>query len=146
MKIEIDIDEKYNDTTVVIQAGRLTQDVEKLVTLMRMVNMQIAVKQNDETYLLDTGKIMYFESVDRRTFVYTEKETYETDLKLYEVEKDLLEHDFLRISKQVIVNIRMIKSLRSEINRKIRVTLKNGEQIIVSRMYSDELRRKLGLK
>lgn len=146
MKIEIDIDEKYNDTTVVIQAGRLTQDVEKLVTLMRMVNMQIAVKQNEETYLLDTGKIMYFESVDRRTFVYTEKETYETDLKLYEVEKDLLEHDFLRISKQVIVNIRMIKSLRSEINRKIRVTLKNGEQIIVSRMYSDELRRKLGLK
>ncbi|MCR5222402.1 MAG: hypothetical protein K6D90_06035 [Lachnospiraceae bacterium] len=69
MKIEIDIDEKYNDTTVVIQAGRLTQDVEKLVTLMRMVNMQIAVKQNDETYLLDTGKIMYFESVDPRTFV-----------------------------------------------------------------------------
>ncbi|MCR5222403.1 MAG: LytTR family transcriptional regulator DNA-binding domain-containing protein [Lachnospiraceae bacterium] len=67
-------------------------------------------------------------------------------MKLYEVEKDLLEHDFLRISKQVIVNIRMIKSLRSEINRKIRVTLKNGEQIIVSRMYSDELRRKLGLK
>ena len=58
----------------------------------------------------------------------------------------MLEHDFLRISKQMIVNIRMIRSLRSEINRKIRITLKNDEQIIVSRMYSDELRRKLGLK
>ena len=57
-----------------------------------------------------------------------------------------MEHDFLRISKSSIVNIKMIKSLKSEINRKIRVTLKNGEQIVVSRMYSDELRRKLGLK
>ena len=146
MKIEIDINEKYSDTEVTIRSGKLTGDVEKLIALMRMVNKQIAVKQEEETYLLDTEKIMYFESVDRKTFVYTEKEVYETDLKLYELEQDLFENDFLRISKQAIVNIRMIKSLKTEINRKIRVTLKNGEQIIASRMYSDELRRKLGLK
>lgn len=146
MKIEIDINEKYSDTEVTIRSGKLTGDVEKLIALMRMVNNQIAVKQEEETYLLDTEKIMYFESVDRKTFVYTEKEVYETDLKLYELEQDLFENDFLRISKQTIVNIRMIKSLKTDINRKIRVTLKNGEQIIVSRMYSDELRRKLGLK
>ena len=146
MKIEIDINEKYSDTEVTIRSGKLTGDVEKLIALMRMVNKQIAVKQEEETYLLDTEKIMYFESVERKTFVYTEKEVYETDLKLYELEQDLFENDFLRISKQTIVNIRMIKSLKTEINRKIRVTLKNGEQIIVSRMYSDELRRKLGLK
>lgn len=84
--------------------------------------------------------------MDRKTFVYTEKETYESELKLYEIEQELLEHDFLRVSKQTIVNIRMIKSLRTDINRKIRVTLKNGEQIVVSRMYSDELRGKLELK
>ena len=146
MKIEIDINEKYSDTEVTIRSGKLTGDVEKLIALMRMVNKQIAVKQEEETYLLDTEKIMYFESVERKTFVYTEKEVYETDLKLYELEQDLFENDFLRISKQTIVNIRMIKSLKTEINRKIRVTLKNGEQIIVSRLYSDELRRKLGLK
>ena len=146
MKIEIDIDEKYKDTEVVIHAGKLTQDVEKLVAMMRMVNMQIGVKQNDETFLLDVENILYIEAVERKTFVYTEKETFESELKLYEIEQELLEHDFLRISKQSIVNLRMIKSLKAEINRKIRVTLKNGEQIVVSRMYSDELRRKLGLK
>ena len=145
MKIEIDIDDKYQDTEVVIRAKKLDGDVERLIAMMRMVNMQIGVKQGDETFLLDTEKILYIEAVDRKTFVYTQDETYESDLKLYEIEHELLEHDFLRISKQTIVNIRMIKSLRSDINRKIRVTLKNGEQIIVSRMYSDELRRKLGL-
>lgn len=146
MKIEIDIDEKYSDTEVLIRAAKLDADIEKLVAMMRMVNMQIGVRKGDETYLLDTEKILHIEAVDRRTFVYTEDETYESDLKLYEMERELLEHDFFRISKQSIVNIRMIRSLRSDINRKIRITLKNGEQIVVSRMYSDELRRKLGLK
>ena len=146
MKIEIDIDEKYPDTEVVIRANKLDSDVERLVAMMRMVNMQIGVRKNDETYLLDVEKIMYIEAVDRKSFVYTSDETYESDLKLYEIEQELLERDFFRISKQAIVNIRMIKSLRSDINRKIRITLKNDEQIVVSRMYSDELRRKLGLK
>ena len=146
MKIRIDIDEKYSDTEVVIHAGKLDPDVEKLVAMMRMVNRQIAVRREDETYLLDVEKIFYIEAVDRKTFVYTSDETYESELKLYEIERELLENDFIRISKQSIVNIRMIKSLKSDINRKIRITLKNDEQIVVSRMYSDELRRKLGLK
>ena len=146
MKIEIDIDEKYPDTEVVIRANKLDSDVERLVAMMRMVNMQIGVRKNDETYLLDVEKILYIEAVERKTFVYTSDETYELDLKLYEIEQELLERDFFRISKQSIVNIRMIKSLKSDINRKIRITLRNDEQIVVSRMYSDELRRKLGLK
>ena len=146
MRIKIDIDEQYPDTEVIVRARRLTPDVEKLVALMRMVNMQIGVRQGEETFLLDADRILYIETVDRRTFVYTEKETYESELKLYEIEQELLQHDFLRVSKQTVVNIRAIKSLRADIDRKIRVTLKNGEQILVSRMYSDELRRKLGLK
>lgn len=146
MRIEIDIDERYTDTEVIVHARRLTRDVEKLVALLRMVNMQIGVRQGEETFLLDVERILYIETVDRRTFVYTEKDTYESELKLYEIEQELLEHDFLRISKQTVVNIRSIKSLRADIDRKIRVTLKNGEQIVVSRLYSDELRRKLGLK
>lgn len=146
MRIEIDIDERYPDTEVVVHARRFTQDVERLVALMRLVNMQIGVRQGAETYLLDAENILYIETVDRKTFVYTEKETYESELKLYEIEQELLAHDFLRVSKQAVINLRMIRSLRSDIDRKIRVTLKNGEQIVVSRLYSDELRRKLGLK
>ena len=146
MKIEIDIDDKYTDTTVIIKAPRFSREVEKTVALMRMIDMQIVVKKDDEAYLLDIDKILYIEGVDRKTFVYTEEDTYESELKLYEIEQELLEREFLRISKQSIVNIRKIKSLKADINRKIRISLINGEQIVVSRMYSDELRRKLGLK
>lgn len=146
MRIEIDVDDKYANTEVIIRTRKITQEIEKMIALMRMINMQIGVKYNDETYLLDIEKILYIDTVDRKTLVYTEDEIYESDLKLYEIEMELVERDFLRVSKQTIVNLRKVKSLRAEFDRKIRLTLQNGEQIIVSRMYSDELRRKLGLK
>lgn len=146
MKINIDIDSKYEDISVDIHVPSLTPEVEKIISLMRMMDMQIAVKKGDETVLLDTSEILYIEAVERNTFIYTEKETYESNLKLYEYEQQLCEKDFIRISKQSILNLRKVKSLRSDINRKIRVTLINDEQIIVSRMYSDELRNRLGVK
>ena len=146
MKIEIDIDEKYRDTGVKICAPSLTRDVEKVVAMMRMINMQIGVRKGDEIVLLDTDEILYIDAVERKTFVYTQDETYESELKLYEMEQELLKQDFLRVSKQSIVNLRKIKSLKADINRKVRLTLTNGEQIVVSRMYADELRKKLGLR
>lgn len=146
MKIEIEVDEKYSDVGVKITAPSLTPRVEKLVSLMRIMDMQIAVKKGDETFLLDADKILYIEAVERNTFVYTKEEVYESGLKLYEFENRLLEKDFIRISKQGLLNLRKVKSLKADINRKIRVTLLNDEQIVVSRMYSDELRKRLGLK
>lgn len=146
MKIEIDIDEKYADTKVVIQTPSLTPDVEKLVSLMRTVNSQIAVKNEEETILLDIAQILYIEAMERMSFVYTKDAVYQSDLKLYEFENLLTEQDFIRISKQAIINLRKVKSLKTDINRKIRVTLLNDEQIIVSRTYSDELRKRLGVK
>ena len=146
MKINLDIDGKYDDIEVIIRAPHLNNDIERMVAMMRMIDMQIAVRKDNETVLLDTDKILYVEAVDRKTFVYTNTDTYESELKLYELEQQLIERDFLRISKQSIVNLRKIKSLKTDVNRKIRITLQNGEQIVVSRMYSDELRRKLGLR
>jgi len=146
MKIEIDIDEKYSDIALAIKAPKLSTDVEKIISMMRMINMQIAVKKDDEIVLLDSDSVLYIEAVDRNTFVYTGDESYESDLKLYEMEQELLDRDFIRISKQSIINLRKVKSLRADINRKIRVTLVNGEQIVVSRMYADELRKRLGVK
>lgn len=146
MKINLDIDGKYDDTEVIIRTPHLNNDIERMVAMMRMIDMQIAVRKEGETILLETDKILYVEAVDRKTFVYTSSDTYESELKLYELEQELVQRDFLRISKQSIVNLRKIKRLKTDVNRKIRITLANGEQIVVSRMYSDDLRRKLGLR
>ena len=146
MKIEIDINEKYTDLGVKVTAQDLTPDIERIVSLMRMMDMQIPVKRDDETMLLDVDEILYIDAVERNTFIYTKDNTYESALKLYEFEQQLPERDFIRVSKQSILNLRKVKSLKTDINRKIRVTLLNGEQIVVSRMYAEDLRKRLGIK
>ena len=96
--------------------------------------------------ILDISKIAYIESVDRRTFVYTDSECYETKMKLYEMEERLCGSGFLRISKSCLVRLRFIRSIKAELDRRLRLTLENGEQMIVSRQYADELKRRLGVK
>ncbi|MBR5089888.1 MAG: LytTR family transcriptional regulator DNA-binding domain-containing protein, partial [Ruminiclostridium sp.] len=70
----------------------------------------------------------------------------ETKMKLYEMEERLCGSGFLRISKSCLVRLRFIRSIKAELDRRLRLTLENGEQMIVSRQYADELKRRLGVK
>ena len=58
---------------------------------------------------------------------------------------ELSVHKCLRCSKAMIVNIRKIKSVKAELNGRMIAELLNGEQIIISRAYVKELKRKLGI-
>lgn len=146
MKITVNIDEKLTDTEITVSCGKLTTDVEKLIAAIRILDRRITATKDDESYLLDVGDIVYVESVDRKTFVYTADDCFECGLKLYEIEEQLYSSGFIRASKSCLIHLKYVRSLKAEINRKIRVTLENGEQIIVSRQYADELKRKLGVK
>lgn len=146
MKIEINVDEKIEDTQIRISCKRLTPEIEKLLATIRMLDKQLVVTKEEETILLDVYKVAYIEAVDRKTFVYTEKEVYETNFRLYELEQQLEEYGFFRASKSCIIQLKYVKSLKTDLNRRIRVTLENGEQIIVSRQYAEILKERLGVR
>ena len=146
LKISIHVEETVEDTEITICCGRLTPEIEKILATLRMMDKKLMVTRGEETYILDVSRVVYIESVDRKTFVYTEKEVYESGLKLYELEHQLEEYGFFRASKSCVAALKYIKSLKADINRKIKVTLENGEQIMVSRQYAEELRKKLGVK
>lgn len=146
MKISINIDDQYPETEIVVNSKSLTPEVEKIITALRMLDSQLTVTKEDESYILDVSKIAYVESVDRKTFVYTKDDCLESKLRLYEIEELLCQSGFLRISKACLVHLKFIRSLRTELDRKLRLTLESGEQIIVSRQYADELKHRLGVK
>ena len=146
MKISINVDEDIEDIEIMVSCNRLTPEIEKMLATLRILNEQLMVSKDGETYILDVAKVVYLESVDRKTFVYTDSDVYESNLKLYELEQRLVECGFFRASKSCIVQLKYVKSLKTDINRKIRVTLENGEQIVVSRQYADILKKKLGVK
>lgn len=146
MKISINIDPSLNDTEITVNCSALTPETESIVAALRIMDSQITVIKGDESIILDISKIAYIESVDRKTFVYTDSECYETKMKLYEMEERLCGSGFLRISKSCLVRLRFIRSIKAELDRRLRLTLENGEQMIVSRQYADELKRRLGVK
>lgn len=146
MKIEINVDENRTDTHIIISCRQLTLEIEKMLAMLRILEKQLTVTQKDEIYFLDIAEVVYIESVDRKTFIYTEREVYESDFKLYELEEQLESCGFFRASKSCLVRLQYIKSLKADLNRRIRITMENGEQIIVSRQYAEELKKRLGLK
>ena len=146
MKIDINIDETIDDLQVAISCNRLTPEIEKIIATLRMIDKQLTVTKENEIFLLDIPKIIYIESMERKCFVYTKDYVYESNFKLYELEKQLQGCNFIRISKSSIINLKAIKSLKSDLNRKIVVTLNNNEKIIASRQYAEELKKRLGVK
>ena len=145
MKITINIEETVNDTEIRISCKQLTPEIEKILATLRILNQQMMVLKDDETHIIDVAKIIYIEAMERRTFVYTKDDYYESKLKLYEMEERLVECGFFRVSKSCLVHLKYIKSLKNDIDRKLRLTLESGEQIMVSRQYADEIKRRLGV-
>ena len=145
LKITINIDENNEETEINIKCKQITNDIENLVATLRIYNQQLLVVKENENYLIDVNKISYIEALERKTFVYTEDDIYESKLKLYEMEEKLCQSGFIRISKSCLVRLKYIKSIKNDVERKLRLTMKNGEQIIVSRQYAEEIKKRLGV-
>lgn len=145
MKITININADVQDTDVVINCKQLSPEIEKILATLRILNQQMMVTKENETHILDVLEIIYVEAIDRKTFVYTNNEIYESKLKLYEMEEKLIQYGFFRVSKSCLVQLKYIKSLQNDVDRKIRLTLRSGEQIMVSRQYADEMKKRLGV-
>ena len=146
LKITIHTDENVREMELTVTCSHMTPKIEKLLAMVRMMDMQLTGIQGGETYLIDISSVLYIDTVDKKTFLYTEKQVYESNLKLYELEEQLMESNFFRANKSCIINLKHIVSLRAELDRRILVTMSNGERLIVSRQYADEVKRKLGVR
>ncbi|EAC5847696.1 LytTR family transcriptional regulator [Listeria monocytogenes] len=106
---------------------------------------KISVKKDGATYLLEPKAILYFEAVESKIFVYTEKEIYEIHWKLYELEEKFKESSFFRCSKSMILNIEWIEKIAPGFNGKFEAKLLNREKVIISRQYAKVLKQKLNM-
>lgn len=143
MRISIDANESIEELEISIKCTRITQDIEKIISMIRMLDMKLTVQKKGEIFIIDIDKVLYIDTVDRKTFIYTSKDVYESDLRLYELEAQLLQAGFFRANKSSIINFRQIVSLKTELDRRILVTMSNGEKLIVSRQYAGYVKQKL---
>ena len=145
MRITIDEREDAQGIEVVIVCGKTDRQVLDIVARLRMFDRKVTGSAGGGTHVVSAEDVLYVESVDKHTFFYTADGVYETPLRLYEMEERLEGCDFLRVAKGCVVNFRRIASLRPEMNGRLMATMDNGEQVVISRQYAPDVRRKLGM-
>lgn len=142
IKIVEDIKSSFQ---VIIKCKIINEEVFRLRRHIELFDKKLYAKKDNEMFLINSSDVLYFDSVDNRTFLYTNDDVMEIKQKLYELEDILSDKDFVRISKSQIVNINQIRSLKPELNRTILATLFNGERLYISRKYVKIIRNMLSI-
>ena len=132
MKVTITKDIE-SGTAVEIHCREVTSETERLERYISRFDERLQATSEGNTYNVQIDEILYIESVDKKTFLYTTGHVLQTEKRLYELEELLDEKAFFRASKSVIVNLNKITKLKPEVTRNILATLTNGEVIVISR-------------
>lgn len=146
MKLVINQQASCQETEIVINCKETTQEILHLLSLLNSLDSKLTGTKNGEIFLLRPQEILYIDTVDKKTFLYTESDLYETPLRLYELQERLGDSSFFRSSKSSIINIAAIKSIRPQLGGRLELVLRSGERLMVSRQYAATLREKLGLR
>ena len=144
--MNIKIEEGFPEVGVIIRCPQNSDDIQKMQDMLQGFDKKLTGCKDGKTYIIDRKDVLYFESVDKRCFIYTAGDVYETPLRLYEIEEWLTGEGFFRCSKSQIANIAKFESLCPDFGGRMDVTLVNGEKLIVSRQYAKLLRERLKLK
>ena len=94
-------------------------------------------------YQIPLNEVLYFETVDKKTFMYTQQKIFECKKTLSAIEQDLIRSNVVRISKTALLNISCLVCVKPYPNHRLLAELNNEENLIVSRKYIPILRDKI---
>ncbi|MBQ8596990.1 MAG: LytTR family transcriptional regulator DNA-binding domain-containing protein [Lachnospiraceae bacterium] len=126
---------------LILKYQRLTEEVQEILNFMNAPKKRLVGFKGNVSVVIEQSQILYIESVDRKTFIYTAEDVYHIDLNLLQLEQILNTVNFFRCSKSMIINIDKVIKLKSLASNRIDATLCSGEHIIISRTYAAEFRK-----
>lgn len=125
---------------VIIRYREMTPEIEAIAEIARGRGQKILSEWEGKTVYVEPGRIYYLENVDGVTYAYLADRVVKVSASLKALEMQFANRGFFRCAKAMILNIYKIDHLKSEPGNRIRATMENGEQVIISRKYAKELR------
>lgn len=135
MRVSLLKDEAYIEDHLKIEYRQMTHEIEKVLEVAHMSQLSVEGYINCERHVLNVTDLYYFDSVDKKTFAYSENEVYEMTASLTDLEASLLAYGFVRISKSVVVNLYKIKCVKAQANMRVNAYLLNDEMLVINRHY-----------
>lgn len=146
MQIEIKIDVSCEETKVIIETDKVTEEVNTIIKKLSSDEPQIIVgTKNGRVQILDQANVLRIYSGDKKVFAVTDSGEFAVRLRLYELEEKLDKNSFVRISNSEIVNIKKVKDFDLSFTGTICVTLLDGTKTYVSRRYVGKIKQLLGV-
>lgn len=135
------------ETEVEIRYRERDSEVDNLINVINASGDVLSgINAKGDTVKIYLSQILYIEAVDRGVYAYVAKDYYKIRKTLYELEDDLKEKFFVRISKSTIANLKAVKAVAPEDSRKVKLLMRNGEYLMVSRNYVNDFKSAIGIK
>jgi len=115
--------------------------VNRIVSLLKSIDLQIECYSDDSIKLVNVSDIYYVESIDKRTIVFCEKDSYQIKKRLYQVYEELADNGFVQISKYCILNINKLVEIKQLLNSHLEAILSNGTHLYVTRKYLNGIKQ-----
>ena len=145
MKIRIE-HAQLEENEVILRCRQLDDEMLRVLSLLRSGMQKLLVwNEHREMLPLSVSKVVYCETVEEKTFVYTHDGIYQTALSLAELEDRWGDLGLFRAGKSSVVNLHEIQKLKNCGSGRIEALLTTGEKMIISRRYAPILRERLGL-
>lgn len=145
MKIRIEIAEDAPEE-IIIRCRERTEEVKLIESVVENLirgGSELALTIGSREYYVEKSEILFFETYDGKVCAHTKDRMYRTEYKLFELEK-ILPAYFVRISKSVIANVRLISSLSRELTGNGEITFKGCDKVTYfSRGYYKILKDKI---
>ncbi|HPQ54218.1 MAG TPA: AAA family ATPase [Spirochaetota bacterium] len=105
-------------------------------------------RDGDRYRIIPFEEITYLWAHGRHTIIHTDESTYDIPKLLKNIEEELPSDRFIRIHRQTVVNISLIKSLKRGENGRTMVFLSDEEDSVlnVGNSYLSALRERLGIQ
>lgn len=144
MKVELNIDKKFEETIVTISANKVNEEIQNLVNYIENKEDYFTGISDGKVCLLNLEDIIRIYVEDRKVYVVTVEGRFIVRKKLYEMQS-MLTKDFIKISQSEIANIKYIHSLDLGLRGTIVINYENSDISYVSRRMLKEFKAKLGL-
>lgn len=146
MKLKLIIDKKYSETQIHILSDKDSLEARKLYQVVNMtVNASLTAYDKDEIYMILCTDIIHIYTQEQKVYAETKTGIYILRQRLYELEEQLDQSIFLRISNSEIVNLKKIKRMDTSITGTIRMYLDSDIESYVSRRYMKKIKTALGI-
>jgi len=143
--IEVIVKKPDMEEKVIFEILEKTEKISRAIDILQEPDEMQVYDDENRLYKVSLSDILYIDSIDAVTFVYSDEMIYTSKKKLYELEEELPEQLFLRVGKGVIVNIKKIKNVSPFGGGRFEAILQNDEKVVISRKYVPNLKARLGL-